>query len=54
MFLLVVSRIYEPMSTALMNLAAIIAQKLNIERMNEFNDYKVQTGNREFKIKVMI
>lgn len=51
MFLLVVSRIYEPMSTALMNLAAIIAQKLNIERMNEFNDYKVQTGNREFKNK---
>ena len=51
MFLLVVSRIYEPMSTALMNLAAIIAQKLNIERMNEFNDYKVQTGNSEFKNK---
>lgn len=51
MFLLVVSRIYEPMSTALMNLATIIAQKLNIERMNEFNDYKVQTGNREFKNK---
>lgn len=51
MFLLVVSRIYEPMSTVLMNLAAIIAQKLNIERMNEFNDYKVQTGNREFKNK---
>ena len=44
MFLLVVSRIYEPMSTALMNLAAIIAQKLNIERMNEFNDYKIQEG----------
>ena len=51
MFLLVVSRIYEPMSTVLMNLAAIIAQKLNIDRMNEFNDYKVQTGNREFKNK---
>ncbi len=51
MFLLVVSRIYEPMSTALMNLAAIIAQKLNIERMNEFNDYKVQTGNSELKNK---
>ena len=44
MFLLVVSRIYEPMSTALMNLAAIIAQRLNIERMNEFNDYKIQEG----------
>ena len=44
MFLLVVSRIYEPMSTALMNLAAIISQRLNIERMNEFNDYKIQEG----------
>ena len=47
MFLLVVSRIYEPMSTALMNLAAIIAQKLNIERMNEFNDYKIQEGTKK-------
>lgn len=49
MFLLVVSRIYEPMTTALMNLAAIIAQKLNVARMNEFNDYKVQTGNSNLK-----
>ena len=47
MFLLVVSRIYEPMSTALMNLAAIIAQKLNIERMNEFNDFKIQEGTNK-------
>ena len=47
MFLLVVSRIYEPMTTALMNLAAIIAQKLNVERMNEFNDYKIQEGNEQ-------
>ena len=51
MFLLVVSRIYEPMSTALMNLAAIIAQKLNVARMNEFNDYKVQTGVSNLKNK---
>lgn len=47
MFLLVVSRIYEPMSTALMNLAAIIAQRLNVERMNEFNDYKIQEGTNK-------
>lgn len=51
MFLLVVSRIYEPMSTALMNLAAIIAQRLNVERMNEFNDYKIQEGTDELKNK---
>ena len=44
MFLIVVSRIYEPMSVSLVNLAAINAQKLNIERMNEFNDYHIQTG----------
>lgn len=44
MFLIVVSRIYEPMSISLVNLAAINAQKLNIERMNEFNDYPIQTG----------
>ena len=49
MFLLVVSRIYEPLTTTLMNLAAIIAQKLNIARMNEFNDYKVQSGVHNLK-----
>ena len=49
MFLLVVSRIYEPMTTALMNLAAIIAQQLNVERMNEFNKYKIQEGTNVLK-----
>ena len=51
MFLLVVSRIYEPMTTALMNLAAIIAQRLNIQRMNEFNDYKIQEGTKKLNNK---
>lgn len=45
MFLLVVSRIYEPMSGTLTNLATIIQQRLNVARMNEFNDYKIQKGS---------
>ncbi|WP_206460381.1 ABC transporter ATP-binding protein [Anaerovorax sp. IOR16] len=44
MFLLVVSRMYDPMQAALINLAAIIAAKVQIERMNEILDYPVQNG----------
>lgn len=47
MFLLVISRIYEPMSGSLINLAAIISSKVNIERMNEFNTYPIQEGTTE-------
>ncbi len=50
MFLLIVSRIYEPMSISLTNLAVINNQKLNIERMNEFNNYHIQEGNKDLKI----
>ena len=49
MFLLLVSRFYEPMATALQNLAAINSTFLNIERMNEFYDCPVQTGKDDFK-----
>ena len=49
MFLLVVSRIYEPMNNTLVNLAAIISSKLNIERMNEFYDYPLQEGSKKLK-----
>ena len=35
MFLLVASRLYDPMQGALQNLAAIIAMRTNVERMNE-------------------
>ena len=49
MFLLLVSRFYEPMATALQNLAAINSTFLNIERMNEFYNCQIQTGKDDFK-----
>ena len=51
MFILVVSRIYEPMQGTLMNLAAVIAQDVNVERMNEITDYPVQKGSDEIDVK---
>lgn len=48
MFLLLVSRFYEPLSTALQHLAAINSSYLNIERMNEFYNYPIQTGKNDF------
>lgn len=43
MFLLVASRLYDPMQGSLLNLAAIIAMRTNVARMNEILDYPVQT-----------
>ena len=48
-FLLVVSRIYEPMAFSLQNLAAINSLQINIERMNEIENYSEQNGKKEFK-----
>lgn len=45
MFLLVVSRLYDPMQSALQNLAAIISTNTNVARMNEILDHDVQIGN---------
>ena len=45
MFLLVSSRLYDPMQAALQNLAAIIAMRTNVARMNEILEYPVQTGS---------
>ena len=45
MFLFVASRLYDPMQAALQNLAAIIAMRTNVARMNEILEYPVQTGN---------
>lgn len=50
MFLIIVSRIYEPMSVTLTSLTVINSQKLNIDRMNEFNNYKVQEGRKKIEI----
>lgn len=44
MFLLVASRLYDPMQAALQNLAAIIAMRTNVARMNEILECPVQTG----------
>ena len=44
-FLLLVSRLYDPMQAALQNLAAIISTKTNVDRMNEILDHDVQSGD---------
>lgn len=44
MFLLVVSRLYDPMQGALQNLAAIISTRTNIARMNEILEHPIQEG----------
>ena len=44
MFLLVASRLYDPMQSALQNLAAIIAMRTNVARMNEILEYPIQSG----------
>ncbi len=44
MFLLVASRLYDPLQGALQNLAAIIAMRTNVARMNEILEQPVQTG----------
>ncbi len=44
-FLLLVSRLYDPMQASLQNLAAIISTKTNITRMNEILDHEIQTGS---------
>lgn len=44
LFLLVVSRLYDPLQSALQNLAAVISTGTNIGRMNEIFDHPVQEG----------
>ncbi len=46
LFLLVVSRLYDPLQSALQNLAAILSTRVNITRMNEILDHPIQTGSR--------
>lgn len=45
MFLLVVSRLYDPLQGALQNLAAVISTRTNIARMNEILDHPIQQGD---------
>ena len=44
MFLLLVSRLYDPMQMALQNLAAIIAANVQCERMDEILSHETQNG----------
>ena len=44
MFLLVASRLYDPMQASLQNLAAVIALRTNVARMNEILDHEIQQG----------
>ena len=47
LFLLVASRLYDPLQGALQNLAAIISTKTNVARMNEILDHPVQDGTSQ-------
>ena len=47
MFLLVVSRLYDPLQSALQNLAAVISTRTNIARMNEILDHPIQQGENK-------
>ena len=51
MFLLVASRLYEPLVSSLQNLAAIISTRIPIERMNSIENYPIQPGTGELKTK---
>ena len=44
LFLLVISRMYDPLQGALQNLAAVISTRTNIARMNEILDHPMQQG----------
>ena len=47
MFLLLISRLYDPMQISLQNLAAIIATDVQCERLDEILSHKVQKGKTE-------
>ena len=47
MFLLVVTRMYEPLQIALQNMSAIISLNTTCERMDEILSHKEQTGGQE-------
>lgn len=47
LFLLLVSRLYDPLQIALQNLAVIIASEVQCERMDEILSHAIQTGKEE-------
>ena len=51
MFLMLVSRLYDPMQITLQNFAAIIACGIQCERLDEVLSHEIQTGSTEIKNK---
>ena len=47
-FLLVASRLYEPMNGTLINLGAVNALQVNVDRMNAVSSFPEQTGSTDF------
>ena len=50
LFLLIASRIYDPLMTSLEHFAAIIALDVNCERLNDILQHKVQTSSEPLKV----
>ena len=48
MFLILISRLYDPLNMSLQNLAAMINAEYNLERLQEIEDQPVQGGSTEF------
>ena len=44
LYMIVVSRLYDPLQSALQNLAAVISTRTNINRMNEILNHPIQQG----------
>lgn len=49
LFLIVASRLYDPLNATLQNLAAIISCNPKIDRLNEIEDYPIQAGKETFE-----
>lgn len=49
LFLIVASRLYDPLNGTLQNLVAIISCKTKINRLNEINYYPIQSGKESFQ-----
>ena len=50
LFLIIVSRLYDPLTTSLEHFAAIIALDVNCERLNEILSHKELQGSEELKV----
>ena len=48
-FLIVISRLYDPLNNALQNIAAMINAEYNMERLQEIEDQPLQEGSADFR-----